>query len=76
MPTLKLVDDTAPIAHLQLLIHASQLLSKIRLQTTLPNTTMEIMDLPPEILNKILVQAVIARGLPRALRLQLVCSKQ
>lgn len=36
----------------------------------------EILDLPAEILDKILIEAVISRGLRRALRLQLVCSKQ
>ncbi|KAH8901685.1 ankyrin [Thozetella sp. PMI_491] len=34
---------------------------------------MHILDLPPELLNKILYFSILARSLPRALRLKLVC---
>lgn len=36
-------------------------------------STMQLLDLPPEILHEILLQSIISRGLPRALRLKLVC---
>ncbi|KAI1333605.1 ankyrin [Xylariaceae sp. FL0016] len=34
---------------------------------------MQLLDLPPELLHQVLVQAIIARGVKRGLRLKLVC---